>query len=91
MTPKEKAKEFYDKYEFVYIQNYTSKHEVIQCCIIAVDEILAILRGLHKPEYCGFDAIGERQYTYNGEYDDLMTGYDMVDYYNEVKTELTNL
>ena len=25
MTPKEKAKELYDKYEFVYIQNYTSK------------------------------------------------------------------
>ena len=43
MTPKEKAKELYDKYEFVYIQNYTyytSKHEVIECAIIAVDEIL---------------------------------------------------
>ena len=40
MSPKEKAKELYDKYEFVYIQNYTSKHEVIQCAIIAVDEIL---------------------------------------------------
>jgi len=34
MTPKEKAKELYDKYEFV------SKHEVIECAIIAVDEIL---------------------------------------------------
>lgn len=40
MTPKEKAKELYSKYEFVYIQNYTSKHEVVQCCLIAVDEIL---------------------------------------------------
>jgi hypothetical protein len=40
MTPKEKAKELYDKYEFVYIQNYTSKHEVIQCALIAVDEII---------------------------------------------------
>jgi len=40
MTPKEKAKELYSKYEFVYIQNYTSSHEVKQCALIAVDEII---------------------------------------------------
>jgi hypothetical protein len=40
MTPKEKAKELIDKYEFVYIQNYTSMFEVKQCALIAVDEIL---------------------------------------------------
>jgi hypothetical protein len=40
MTPKEKAKELYNRYEFVYIQNYTSKHEVKQCALLAVDEIL---------------------------------------------------
>jgi hypothetical protein len=40
MTPKEKAKELYNKYEFVYIQNYTSKHEVKQCVIILIDELL---------------------------------------------------
>ena len=37
MTAKQKAKELYDKYEFVYIQNYTSKHEVKQCALIAVE------------------------------------------------------
>lgn len=42
MTPKEKAKELYDRYEFVYIQNYTSKYEVKQCALIAVDEILQL-------------------------------------------------
>jgi hypothetical protein len=42
MNPKEKAKELYEKYEFVYIQNYTSEHEVKQCALIAVDEILNI-------------------------------------------------
>ncbi len=42
MTPKEKAQELYDKYEFVYIQNYTSKHEVKQCALIAVDECINI-------------------------------------------------
>jgi hypothetical protein len=40
MTPKEKAKELYSKYEFVYIQKYTSSHEVKQCALIAVDEII---------------------------------------------------
>ena len=40
MSPQEKAKELYEKYEFVYIQNYTSKHEVKQCALIAVEEIL---------------------------------------------------
>lgn len=40
MSPKEKAKELYEKYEFVYIQNYASKHEVKQCVLIAIDEIL---------------------------------------------------
>jgi hypothetical protein len=44
MTPKEKAKELIDKYEFVYIQNYTSMFEVKECALIAVDEILS----LHK-------------------------------------------
>jgi len=40
MTPKEKAKELIDKYQFVYIQNYTSMFEVKECALIAVDEIL---------------------------------------------------
>jgi hypothetical protein len=47
MTPKEKAKELIDKYQFVYIQNYTSMFEVKQCALIAVDEILEALHGHH--------------------------------------------
>jgi hypothetical protein len=40
MTPKEKAKELIDKYQFVYIQNYTSMFEVKECALIAIDEIV---------------------------------------------------
>lgn len=40
MTPKEKAIELLDKYDFVYIANYTSMFEVKNCALIAVDEIL---------------------------------------------------
>jgi ribosome recycling factor len=53
MTPKEKAKEMYIKFDFVYVQNYTSKFEVKRCALIAVDEILQILvqdfeKGQHR-------------------------------------------
>lgn len=47
MTPKEKAKELIDKYQFVYIQNYTSMFEVKQCALIAVDEIFEALDEHH--------------------------------------------
>jgi hypothetical protein len=49
MTPKEKAQELYNKYEFVYIQNYTSKHEVKQCVLIAIDEIIEELKQWGAP------------------------------------------
>ena len=56
-----------------------------------VDEILKNFDGLHKPEYCSFDAIGERKFIYEGEYPNHMTGYDMVDYWEEVKSHITRL
>lgn len=40
LTPKEKAKELVDKYKFIYIQNYTSMHEVKECALIVVNEVL---------------------------------------------------
>jgi hypothetical protein len=43
MTAKEKAQELIDKYLFVEIAYYTSMHEVKQCALIAVDEVLYAL------------------------------------------------
>ena len=40
MTPKEKAQELLQKYDFVYIQNYTSMFEVKQCCFIHCDDFI---------------------------------------------------
>ena len=88
MTPKEKAKELYDKYEFVYIQNYTSKHEVKQCALLAVDEIILILEGLHKPEYTCFDIYEPKQFTISEEVTD---GYMLKDYFEQVKAEIEKL
>jgi L-asparaginase/Glu-tRNA(Gln) amidotransferase subunit D len=42
MTPKEKAKELFDEYTFVEIAYYSSRFEVKQCALIAVDEILKV-------------------------------------------------
>jgi hypothetical protein len=58
MTPKEKAKELVDKYEFVYIQNYTSMFEVKECALIAVNEILDIAYW----EY--MESMGEKEEKY---------------------------
>lgn len=44
MTPKEKAKELIENYEFVYIQNYSSMREVKQCALIAVENEYHSLR-----------------------------------------------
>lgn len=55
MTPKEKAKELIDKYQFVYIQNYTSMFEVKECALIAVDEIIEELKFLKDTEDCNED------------------------------------
>lgn len=50
MTPQEKAKELVDKYAFVEIAYYTSKFEVKQCAMIAVDEIIDSINW-HPLEY----------------------------------------
>ena len=98
MTPKQKANELYMSFRMLQIANEDEDDETFnpnsrakQCALICCDKILSIFDGLHKPEYCAFDAIGERKFTYNGEYDTHMTGYDMVEYWNEVKLEIEKL
>ncbi len=87
MEAKEKAKELVEKYISVNGNSFFAK----DCALIAVDEILKNFEGLHKPEYCAFDAIGERKFTFEGEYPEHMTGYDMVSYWEEVKQEIEKL
>jgi hypothetical protein len=76
LTPKEKAKQLVDRYNFVYIQNYTSMFEVKQCALIAVDEILKAIPN----EYLDIHG-GEAYMQINED----------VEYWNEVKKEINNL
>jgi hypothetical protein len=85
MTPKEKAQELINRFSKVGLQQ---REEGIECALICVDEIITVFLGMHKPEYAAFDAIGERKYTYEAEYDTHMTGYNMIGYFEEVKTEI---
>jgi len=84
MTPKERAKYLFDKMKGFRVKHSHSK----KCAKIAVEEMLNQFKGLSKPEYVAFDCIGERQFTYEGEYADRMTGYDMVAYWQEVLKEI---
>ena len=103
MTPLEKAIELIEKYKgLVYpyigssmLTNDPSDAVILTnakfCVGILIDEILKQFEGLHKPEYVSFDAIGERQFTFESEYETHMTGYDMVAYWEEVKSEIEKM
>lgn len=65
-----------------------AKSDLKRKCLIVVTEVLKNFKGLHKPEYCSFDAIGKRRFTYDSEYETHMTGYDMENYWKEVRNEI---
>ena len=94
MTPKEKCDSLIDichKVRYNDDGGYShkmAKHSALVC----VDEILKQFVGLHKPEYVAFDCIVKpRQFTFEGEYETHMTGYDMQSYWEEVKKEIEKL
>jgi hypothetical protein len=97
MTPKEKAITIFkdnlenigSKYSDEGVYSHSEGSIAMTLSWYQVDQILFNFNGLLKPEYVAFDAIGERKFTYDGEYETHMTGYDMVDYWNEVRSELT--
>ena len=93
MTPKEKAEELFIKcYPIWYENGVLAKRKYAkEYAQIVVDEILKQFDGLHKPEYCAFDCIVERKFTFKSEYPEHMTGYDMVEYWQEVKKEIQQL
>ena len=82
MTPKEKAKELFDKM-FLVIENkgmYDDLYRAKQCALIAIDEILELKET--QEEY-------QIQYD-NGEWSREI-GYRYSKYWQEVKQEIENL
>lgn len=88
MTPKEKAKELVDKFIKTNGNSFFAK----ECALIAVDEIVKMLMSLYKPEYTSFNTVNELMYKFEESDEcDVMDGYEMVMYYDEVKTEIEKL
>jgi len=99
MTPKDKAKDLIKNHldwigSTYFVDRHYSVYEGVKAKALSlylVEQILLNFEGLFNPEYVVFDAIGERKFTYEGEYNTHMTGYDMIGYWTEVKSELENL
>jgi hypothetical protein len=94
MTPKEKANQLYDDAYSRWCNELSHDKNILIAKSISTyvcDKLLEIFEGLHKPESCAFDAIGDRKYTFDSEYEGRMTGYDMVDYFQQVKEEIEKL
>lgn len=88
MTPKEKAQELVDK----FIQTNGNSFFAKKCAIAAVDEIIKMLMSLYKPEYTSFNTVNELMYKFEESDEcDVMDGYQMVEYYEQVKQEIEKL
>lgn len=93
MKPKEKAQELVSKFKdhvnpYIgsgMLSNTHDDNAILfqskQCALILVDEILNLIETLHKPEYCSF---------YSSE-EDVKDGYEVIAYWQEVRTEIENL
>jgi hypothetical protein len=94
MNPKQYAEELVEDY-YSTIMSFLSDNmrweNAKKGALIAVKHMKGIFDGLHKPEYCAFDAIGERKFTFEGEHPDHMTGYDMLEYLEQVEQEIQKL
>jgi hypothetical protein len=88
MTAKEKAKQLVDKFrnEFNWVEkdfNVDLYRDTRQCALIAVDEIIELLNRISKPEYVYFFPMPNIE--------EGNEGYDEINYWNEVKTEIEKL
>ena len=81
MTPKQKAIELVDKYQYVEnkYKEYLTYEQCKQCALIAVDEMI---------NSCAFLDYKNKKYDeVSCDYPD----YHFVNYWNEVKTEIEKL
>jgi hypothetical protein len=79
MTPKEKARDLYEKYYY----HTQSPIGSINYSIITINEVIKELEQLAKPEYTTFIS--------NHLESETMDGYEKRDFWDQVKTEIENL
>lgn len=60
------------------------------CALICVEEMIKLLETLNKPEYTSF--LAKDIYTIaETEYDTHIHGYELIEYWNQVKQEIEKL
>lgn len=98
MTPKEKATELVSRYRKEILKGkYRVNGFVVEelseeCALIEVEEIKKMLMSLYKPEYTSFNTVNELMYRFEESDEcEVMDGYEMVMYYDEVKQEIEKL
>lgn len=102
MTPKEKAQSLVDNFKgivYPYIGSSMLTNEIDErvilrnakvCATIEVDEIINLLSTLSKPEYTAF--IVKDVYTITDtEYEGHAHGYELIEYFQQVKEEISNI
>ena len=78
MTHIEKAKDLCKKYLSVLNSHFSE--EAKECALIDLQNQLNMLYSLHKPEYTTFSIDGV-----------VYDGYELINFYEEVKNEIENL
>ncbi len=81
MTPEEKAKELVEKFMDDFYTGPIEYRNAKACALICVKEMINQLGNLHKPEYTSF-------YFTEGK---VMDGYEILEYWQQVKTSIQNL
>jgi hypothetical protein len=80
---KNKALELVINIKELNLSTWINNEDAKKIALIAVDEIINQLENLHKPEYTTF-------INYVGE-NEIIDGYELIEYYKEVKQEIENL
>jgi hypothetical protein len=84
MTPqKQKAIGLVINIKELNLSTWINNEDAKKIALIAVDEIINQLENLHKPEYTTF-------INYVGK-NEIINGYELIEYYKEVKQEIETL
>ena len=94
MSAEEKAKELADKYyglcdEYVVFADYHKLQLAKKSAIVAVDEIIGLLEKLSSPEYVAF--LLKDQVSIETEYETHLHGYELKQFYEDVRVNLEKL
>lgn len=67
-----------------HLKTEIGKHEANFLC----NFVIRLVSKMNDPEKAAFDCIGKKEFDFEGEYSTHLTGYDLKEFFKEVKREL---